>query len=200
MHETQGLLHGDVKSANVLVDVGADGRELRTVKLCDLGVSMPLGDVRRNGVREIREPELHVYEGTEPWRPPEAFGWGGCIAGRLDEEEDCLRRTPSGGGGMCLCDRSDVFAFGLVLWEMLTGDVPHASVSQHGEEPYRAALGTRPPLPPLPAACSALAHTFWCCTQEEPCARPAAAELTGWLVPGWMPPMGDGDAMADDGC
>ena len=188
LHEVQGLLHGDVKSANVLIDVGPNQRELRAVKLCDLGVSIPLSELRRNNVREIKDPELHVYEGTEPWRPPEAFGWGGgCADGRLDEETPAAESR-----GMCLCDRSDVFAFGLVIWEMLTGDVPHASVSQHGVEAYRATLGTRPPLPPLPATYEALAHSFWACTQQEPRCRPAAAELVHWLVPGWLPPMDDG--------
>ena len=41
-------------------------------------------------------------------------------------------------------NRVDIWAFGVVLWEMLTGDVPHSSArSARGEDGYRAALGTQ---------------------------------------------------------
>ena len=92
-----------------------------------------------------------------------------------DDEEDSV---------MHLCDRTDVFAFGLVIWETLSGDVPHAAVHANGEEAYRQALGTRPPLPPnLPQQFVNLEHIYRCCTEHEPDNRPSASELTYWLHP-----------------
>ena len=85
---------------------------------------------------------------------------------------------------MWLCDRTDVFAFGLVLWEMLSGDVPHAAMLAQGDEAYRRALGTRPPLPHLPIEYERLIRIYRCCTQRQPDRRPSAAELISWLQPG----------------
>ena len=86
--------------------------------------------------------------------------------------------------GMRLCDRTDIFAFGLVLWEMLAGDVPHAAQLQHGDDAYRQALGSRPPLPALSSDYERLERIFRCCTQRQPDRRPSAAELLTWLTPG----------------
>ena len=60
LHREERLLHGDLKSANVLV-FGAFER----AKLCDFGVSLALDDrlVARAG---------ETYVGTEPWSAPEA--------------------------------------------------------------------------------------------------------------------------------
>ena len=76
-----------------------------------------------------------------------------------------------------------MFAFGLVLWEMLSGDVPHAAKLASGDEAYRASLGTRPPLPPLPHTYERLDRIFRCCTQRECDRRPSALELETWLAP-----------------
>ena len=64
--------------------------------------------------------------------------------------------------GLRLCDRTDVFAFGLVIWEMLAGDVPHASKLAAGDEAYRAAIGTRPDLPHLPISYERIERIFRC--------------------------------------
>lgn len=151
LHSEHRLMHGDVKSANVLVS-----RDLSTVKVCDLGVSIPLAHDLSAALEHIVE-----YEGTEPWRPPETLPDAGLGAS----------------GEATLCDRTDVFAFGLVIWEMLTGDVPHAAALSRGEEEYRAALGTRPELPPLPPQYDFAVQLFRCCTQHLPCRRPSANEV-----------------------
>lgn len=174
LHREHRVLHGDIKSANVLVS-----RDLRVVKICDLGVSLPL----LPGLGGVAQPECNIYEGTEPWRPPETL----CASAD--------RAAGSSGGsadthatdGMALCDRTDVFALGLVVWEMITGDVPHAAARRKGDEGYRAALGTRPPLPPLPVDYRLLEQVFRCCTQREPSRRPAAAEVLNWLSPSSPP-------------
>ncbi|NWR05001.1 TOPK kinase, partial [Paradoxornis webbianus] len=126
LHTEQRLLHGDIKSPNVVVR-GA----FESVKICDVGVSLPLDENLT-----VSDPELS-YVGTEPWKPPEALEQGGIIS-----------------------DRSDIFPFGLTLWEMLTLSIPHLPIPESGseedsfdeesfdEDAYYAALGMRPALPP----------------------------------------------------
>jgi len=184
LHSEHSLLHGDVKSANVLLS-----RDLERICICDLGVSIPL----KPDLSGSLQP-LATYEGTEPWRPPETLIRGdgildlGRASGsfgicRLEEREG--NTTAAGNcANLRLCDRTDVFAFGLVIWEMLTGEVPHAAQLVHGNEAYRAALGSRPPLPnAVPIDYQRLARIFWCCTHHEPDRRPSASELVHWFEP-----------------
>ena len=167
LHREHQLLHGDIKSANILLS-----RDLSSVKICDLGVSLPLS----HDLRELQNLGSQ-YEGTEPWRPPETLP-----RPEVDYseplEDDCKMRV---------CDRTDIFAFGLVLWEMLSGDVPHAAMLPLGQDAYRAVLGTRPPLPPLPSEYEPIVHSFVLCTQHEPDVRPSASELVVLLAPSGAP-------------
>jgi len=165
MHVEHKLLHGDVKSSNVLVS-----RDLKTVKICDLGVSLRLQD----DLSGLLHPESDVYEGTEPWRPPETLSSSGegVVGGSSPESVQA---------GMCLCDRTDIFSFGLVLWEMLVGDVPHASKIPRGSSAYRKSLGTRPALPLLPSEYQLLEQVFRDCTMRVPTTRPSATELVHFL-------------------
>ncbi|RMC22892.1 hypothetical protein DUI87_00104 [Hirundo rustica rustica] len=150
LHTEQRLLHGDVKSPNVVVR-----GDFQDVKICDVGVSLPLDHNMQGGdsagdsqnsrqipkipgkFPTVSDPDL-CYVGTEPWSPPEALEPGGIIS-----------------------DRSDIFPFGLTLWEMLALSVPHlpgaaedsdsedpGSEDSFDEDSYLAALGSRPPLPP----------------------------------------------------
>ena len=162
LHNEHHLLHGDVKSANILLS-----RDLRRVKICDLGVSIPLAP-------DLREPLSAgaQYEGTEPWRPPETL---------LRLDVDCCEHLDE--SSFRVCDRTDVFAFGLVLWEMFSGDVPHALMLAAGDEAYRAVLGTRPPLPSLPTTYESLVRIYQQCTQRKPDDRPSASELAALLAP-----------------
>jgi PDZ-binding kinase len=163
LHNEHRLLHGDVKSSNILLS-----RDLQRIKLCDLGVSIQL--------RDDLSAALHAgscYDGTEPWRPPETL---------LRADRDFLDAEAPSADGLRICDRTDIFAFGLVLWEMLTGDVPHAEHLHKGDDVYRAALGTRPALPHLGPAYERVELTFRCCTQREPDRRPSARECEEWLA------------------
>lgn len=94
IHNDHKLLHGDIKSANVLVRGNFD-----KVKLCDFGVSLRLKD-DLTGLKNKQD----VYVGSEPWKPKEAFN-GGEIT-----------------------DKSDIYPFGLILWEMLSLSVPHVDL------------------------------------------------------------------------
>ena len=170
LHNEHRLMHGDVKSANILLSC-----DLTRIKICDLGVSIPL--------RHDLTCTLHLgaqYDGTEPWRPPETLLRADADFCEEDPEAlDALGREE----GLCLCDRTDVFAFGLVLWELFSGDVPHAAMLSSGDDAYRAALGTRPPLPRLPSSYAIMERIFHCCTHRHPPRRPSARELEQLLAP-----------------
>uniref|UniRef100_A0A8U7MMV3 Uncharacterized protein n=1 Tax=Corvus moneduloides TaxID=1196302 RepID=A0A8U7MMV3_CORMO len=116
LHTEQRLLHGDIKSPNVVVR-GC----FESVKICDVGVSLPLDENLA-----VSDPEL-CYVGTEPWKPPEALEPGGIIT-----------------------DRSDIFPFGLTLWEMLALSIPHLPLPESDTEgrECRARSGIREWEPP----------------------------------------------------
>ncbi|KAM4903291.1 lymphokine-activated killer T-cell-originated protein kinase [Sylvia borin] len=157
LHTEQRLLHGDIKSPNVVVR-GA----FESVKICDVGVSLPLDENLT-----VSDPKLS-YVGTEPWKPPEALESGGIIS-----------------------DRSDIFPFGLTLWEMLTLSIPHLPIPESDseedsfseesfdEDAYYAALGTRPALPPeaMDPSQASVRELFLVCTAREPRERPPAAQI-----------------------
>ncbi|XP_063221009.1 lymphokine-activated killer T-cell-originated protein kinase-like [Bacillus rossius redtenbacheri] len=172
LHREKRILHGDIKSHNVLVK-----GDFKEVKLCDFGVSLPL-----NGYGNV--PRREVYIGTELWSAPEV-----------------LR-------GDVITDKTDIFPFGLVLWEMMTLRMPHlptddslsmdVSTVPCGQDSPRTCrsssscdgdsnllCGTRPPLDRelLGEEYATVVEVFERCTEEDPSLRPSAEELVQWLQP-----------------
>ncbi|XP_064507300.1 lymphokine-activated killer T-cell-originated protein kinase [Pseudopipra pipra] len=157
LHNEKKLLHGDIKSPNVVVR-----GDFEAVKICDVGVSLPLDENMT-----VSDPRLS-YVGTEPWKPREALEEGGTIT-----------------------DRSDIFAFGLTLWEMLTLSVPHLQLETGDEEDsldedlfdedaFYAALGTRPALnleELQDPSYQPIIDLFSVCTSQDPGKRPSAARI-----------------------
>ena len=94
LHNDKRILHGDIKSGNVLVH----GR-FEQVKLCDFGVSIFLNETL-TGARDANA----FYVGSEPWHPREI----------IDEQ--------------VIIDKADIFAYGLVIWEMLARDLAHIAL------------------------------------------------------------------------
>lgn len=179
------MLHGDIKSSNILLSLRSStpnhthfrtpcGLPAGAVKLCDFGVSLPLID----DLSGIVEPERNIYQGTELWRPPEARA---CRGTGLDP---LANGDPGAGAAHCrICDRSDIYSLGLVIWEMLTGDVPYAGIrlprdSAAGLSP----LEMRPPLAFRGTPLADLHPEYQGCIEIfEWCASPLARE-TRWLA------------------
>ncbi|XP_066533692.1 lymphokine-activated killer T-cell-originated protein kinase homolog [Hoplias malabaricus] len=140
--------------------------DFETIKICDVGVSLQLDENM-----QVSDPEA-CYIGTEPWTPKEV----------LEQE--------------LICDKADIFAYGLTLWEMMTLSVPHLEIldtndddddddddsfneEDFDEDSYYERLGTRPPLDTatLGGAYQRMVELFCLCTEMDPCKRPSAAQI-----------------------
>lgn len=172
IHNEKKILHGDIKSGNVLIR-----GDFEAVKLCDFGVALWLND----DLSGLKNPGGR-YIGTEPWKCKEALK-GGVIT-----------------------DKADIFAYGLLIWEMLALNVPHVDLLADSDEEtdtgltsddeeddgacdteeYLAALGTRPPLPAKFENANSMlpvVELFHCCTFEDPKERPSAKDIVAALKP-----------------
>ncbi|KAM4771262.1 lymphokine-activated killer T-cell-originated protein kinase [Rhinophrynus dorsalis] len=155
LHNEKKILHGDIKSSNVVIK-----GDFESIKICDVGVSLPLDENMT-----MSDPNAY-YIGTESWKPKEAI------------EEDGI-----------ITDKSDIYAFGLTLWEMMTLSIPHLNLppededsfeeDDFDEDAYYEALGTRPPLnmEELDASYQKVIELFYVCTSEDPKERPSAAQI-----------------------
>ncbi|XP_051881284.1 lymphokine-activated killer T-cell-originated protein kinase homolog [Pristis pectinata] len=152
LHNEKRLLHGDIKSYNIVIK-----EDFETIKICDVGVSLELDENM-----QVSDPTA-TYIGTEPWKPREA----------LEENHS-------------ITDKSDIFAYGLTLWEMMTLSMPHVNFSEDSfseesfdEDAYYAALGTRPALnmEELDDSYKEVIELFLVCTNEDPQKRPSAAQI-----------------------
>jgi serine/threonine-protein kinase len=92
-----------------------------------------------------------------------------------------LYAAPEQLGGGEVGPACDVYAFGLILFEMLTGTVPHAGST--AKETHEARLSQRVPDPralrrPLPSALAVLSMQ---CLDPEPARRPTAEQIVATL-------------------
>ncbi|KAK7907571.1 hypothetical protein WMY93_016183 [Mugilogobius chulae] len=161
LHNEKKLLHGDMKSCNVVIK-----GDFETVKICDVGVSLFLDENMK-----VSDPKAE-YIGTEPWNAKEVME-GGEIS-----------------------DRTDIFAYGLTLWEMMTLSMPHleslddeeeeeeedgdeSEEESFDEDAYYERLGTRPALDAetLGVSYRRMVELFYVCTEEDPKKRPSAAQI-----------------------
>ncbi|MCU1349211.1 MAG: Serine/threonine protein kinase [Acidobacteria bacterium] len=127
-----GIIHRDVSPENIMISRDDDGSE--RVKIIDLGIAKQWGDESDRGTKS------GMFVGKWKYCSPEQLGM--LPAGeRIDR-------------------RADLYSFGIVLYEMLTGtppfvaDTPHAYFSMHASErpkPLREANPTVTASPELEA-------------------------------------------------
>lgn len=162
LHNDKKLLHGDIKSANVVIR-----GDFESVKICDVGVSLPLDE---NMI--VSDPEAH-YIGTEPWMPKEAVE-----DGIITDKADIFAF------GLTLWEMMTLLIPHLNLSgnedEELDDDFDD---DDFDDTAYYEALGTRPPLnvEELGPSYQKVIELFSLCTIEDPTKRPAAAQIVDVL-------------------
>jgi len=153
MHSA-GFAHLDIKSHNVLVDRQADGSWIACI--CDLGSSY----------RIRADAPLPLAEGTAGWTAPEI----------LDESPEAVR--------VKIDPRlADVFSFGVVIWEVVSGPGTNHPLNHLAGDAYVEALaaGRRPLFSSSSENLdeSLLAGECW---QYEPVHRPSIFNVVDRLV------------------
>jgi serine/threonine protein kinase len=152
-----GLVHRDLKPGNVLV--GRDG----DARVTDFGLAGILSELPDEADKELQDDELLVqgrlrtitrgFVGTPEYTAPEQF------EGRVDV-------------------RSDIYAFGCILYEMLTGKRPFQVICRTQEErleKYRHCHVKEKPRPLrslVPSITGTVEELVTCCLEKDPVARP----------------------------
>ncbi|KAG2428699.1 hypothetical protein HXX76_011404 [Chlamydomonas incerta] len=160
MHSMQ-LVHCDVKPANVLLKSSASDPRGFTCKLTDFGFVNLLQFQMEDADNPAAKPSMRYHEpvGTVTHLAPETMVQGS----KLDHTVD-------------------VYAFGILMWEVFTGKAPYAEYAANGfrDVPYKVVReGMRPAFPSsTPVAFRTLAQACW---SHDPARRPSAAMLVSSL-------------------
>jgi serine/threonine protein kinase len=145
MHERNPpILHSDLKSLNILLD-----NEL-TPKVTDFGMSLELRNRKYIQEAEQKDEEDEPTQGgTLQWLPPEAF-----LPGSLSTK------------------KTDIFGFGIILWEILTRKRPWKGTLK--KTIIRSVIkGIRPPLPETKEpSTKKLTNLIQHCWHQDPKQRP----------------------------
>ncbi|TMW68251.1 hypothetical protein Poli38472_005719 [Pythium oligandrum] len=154
------LVHGQLKSTNILVD------DSWNAKLADFGtrrVAEAVGFDRR------RLEKVDSDTGLLRWTAPELL--------KLGEERVFKGKLPS---GHVSPQAVDVYSFGIVLWELTTGELPFADCKSNHEIRDRLLQGLRPPMTPGNYNIK-WADLIVRCWSDDPLRRPTAAEIVSTL-------------------
>lgn len=141
LHENK-VIHSDLKSANILVKFGKKDVH---VKVADFGLSKVKEFSRTFSVQTKNK-------GTTRWMAPELFVSASDV-GLIKHHFKC-----------------DIYSFGMVCYEVLTGKVPFDDIESQKEVRQMVLNKERPP---LPEQCPKdMADLITCCWDPEPSKRP----------------------------
>ncbi|MBL8169177.1 MAG: serine/threonine protein kinase [Acidobacteria bacterium] len=138
------IIHRDIKPENIMVldhDSKVPGK-VRHVKVLDFGIAkLGWGD---GGAERLKEGEIEGSRAIAPFRrpsvPPSTFTVPGTLVGTP------RYMSPEQVRGEDLDGRTDIFSFGIVLYEMIAGQHPYDGKS---DEEILAALKSDEEIPPV---------------------------------------------------
>jgi serine/threonine protein kinase len=122
----EGYAHRDIKSANILLTEpptpGGNSFPLTVrAKIADFGLSKSIDKLTGGAAYQQSIMEPGRLEATYAYLAPEAFGGDKTNVIRADDDDDArLQETAK---------KRDIYALGVLFWEMITGRVPWAGTS-----------------------------------------------------------------------
>uniref|UniRef100_M4BAR6 Protein kinase domain-containing protein n=1 Tax=Hyaloperonospora arabidopsidis (strain Emoy2) TaxID=559515 RepID=M4BAR6_HYAAE len=154
------LVHGQLKSTNILVD------DSWNAKLADFGTRRVAEAV---GFDRSRMDSIDERSALLRWTAPELL--------RLGEERVLKGAFPSDSSSP---QAVDIFSFGLIMWELTTGELPYTDMHSNAEISEYVLSGCRPIM--KPGQCNMKwAELMARCWSHNPSRRPSAAEIVSSL-------------------
>ncbi|ETI38506.1 TKL protein kinase [Phytophthora nicotianae P1569] len=154
------LVHGQLKSTNILVD------DSWNAKLADFGTRRVAEAV---GFDRSRMDSIDERSALLRWTAPELL--------KLGEERVHKGAFPSDSTSP---QAVDIFSFGLIMWELTTGELPYADMHSNAEISEYVLSGCRPIM--KPGQCNIKwAELMARCWSHNPSRRPSAAEIVSSL-------------------
>lgn len=179
---TEGLAHRDIKSANILLTerlqrgVNRFSKEVRA-KIADFGLSKYIDKATGGGtvMQSIMEPGR--LEATYAYLAPEAFGGdkSNAMPKNVESDDEDSRYDE-------MAKKRDIYALGVLFWEMLTGQIPWAGISLP-DVYVRVCVRSDRPCPALDDAkvSKSVRRLVERCWAQNPTRRPSAKSIAAKL-------------------
>ncbi|CAN8069184.1 unnamed protein product [Agarophyton chilense] len=180
----EGLAHRDIKSANILLTEQISTHDRRfapsvCAKIADFGLSKYIDKATGGGtvLQSIMEPGR--LEATYSYLAPEAFGGDKSnVIGRSDNEDEDADEPRYDE----MAKKRDIYALGVLFWEMLTGKIPWAGVSLP-DVYVRVCVRSDRPAPALDetVVSKSVRRLVERCWAQNPLKRPSAKSIVAKL-------------------